>query len=61
MSGRIVRQSKYRNVYGQAFKPEQCFSGTKLANHAWDSNFICANTKFVLLLLFFFFKKRSCQ
>lgn len=50
MSGRIVRQSKFRNVFGQAAKPEQCYLGTKLANHAWDSNFICANTKYFAML-----------
>lgn len=50
MSGRIVRQSKFRNVYGQAAKPEATWIGTKLANHAWDTNFLCANTKYFAML-----------
>lgn len=50
MSGRIVRQSKFRNVYSQAAKPENTYIGTKLAGHAWDSNFMCANTKSFAML-----------
>jgi len=50
MSGRIVRQSKFRNVFGQPAKPEQCFSGIKLTSNSWDSNLISANPKYFAIL-----------
>ena len=50
MSGRIVRQSKFRNVFAQPAKPEQCFTNTKLTATGWDSNFISANAKYFGLL-----------
>jgi coronin-1B/1C/6 len=43
---RIVRQSKYRHVFGKAFKKEKCYDNIKLSRNAWDSNYICANLKF---------------
>ena len=43
---RIVRQSKYRHVFGKAFKREKCYDNIKLSRNAWDSNYICANLKF---------------
>lgn len=50
MSGRIVRQSKFRNVFAQPAKPEQCFTNTKLTATGWDSNFVSANAKYFGLL-----------
>lgn len=50
MSGRIVRATKYRHVFGQPAKPENTFLGTKLCNTAWDSNFLSANPKFVAMM-----------
>lgn len=43
---RIVRQSKYRHVFGKAFKKEKCYDNIKLSRNAWDSNYICANLKY---------------
>eukprot|EP01107_Rhizomastix_libera_P010727 TRINITY_DN27_c0_g1_i1.p1 TRINITY_DN27_c0_g1~~TRINITY_DN27_c0_g1_i1.p1 ORF type:complete len:452 (+),score=116.56 TRINITY_DN27_c0_g1_i1:25-1380(+) len=49
MSGRVVRASKFRHVFGTAAKKEQCFIGTKLTISAWDSNFVAANTKYLAM------------
>jgi WD40 repeat protein len=50
MAGRIVRASKFRHVFANPAKPENCFLGIKPASTAWDSNFITANTKFFAML-----------
>lgn len=47
---RFVRQSKFRHVFGQAEKPEKCYNGVKIANTAWDTNFIAASTKAFAML-----------
>ncbi|KAK9240157.1 hypothetical protein V1525DRAFT_354468 [Lipomyces kononenkoae] len=43
MSGRFVRASKYRHVYGQPTKKEQCYENVRVSNNAWDSNLIKVN------------------
>lgn len=43
---RIVRQSKYRHVFGKARKREGCYDNINLSRNAWDSNYICANHKY---------------
>ncbi|WBW71808.1 actin binding protein, coronin Crn1 [Schizosaccharomyces osmophilus] len=43
MSGRFVRASKYRHIFGQTCKKELCYDNIKLSNNAWDSNLISAN------------------
>lgn len=43
---RVVRQSKFRHVFGQAAKPEECYQDLRVTRSAWDANFIKANTKF---------------
>jgi len=43
---RVVRSSKYRHVFGEAFKKEECYDGIKLSSTAWDTNYITANTKY---------------
>jgi len=49
MSGRVVRASKFRHIFGTGAKKEACFIGTKLTNSAWDSNFIaCSTTHFAM-------------
>eukprot|EP01087_Luapelamoeba_hula_P007492 TRINITY_DN183_c0_g1_i1.p2 TRINITY_DN183_c0_g1~~TRINITY_DN183_c0_g1_i1.p2 ORF type:complete len:453 (+),score=97.91 TRINITY_DN183_c0_g1_i1:124-1482(+) len=42
---RVVRSSKYRHVFGEAKKREECYDNIKLSNVAWDSNYITCNTK----------------
>ncbi|KAK9321203.1 hypothetical protein V1517DRAFT_327054 [Lipomyces orientalis] len=43
MSGRFVRASKYRHVYGQQTKKELCYENVRVSNNAWDSNLIKVN------------------
>ncbi|KAH3758099.1 actin binding protein [Pelomyxa schiedti] len=46
----IVRVSKYRHVFGTAERPEKCYSGVRIANTAWDTNFVAANTRYFAML-----------
>jgi coronin-1B/1C/6 len=50
MAGRIVRASKFRNVFGTVPKKEQCYDNLKVSRSAWDSNKIKVNTKFFAVL-----------
>lgn len=42
----VVRNSKYRHVFGTAFKDEFSYKDMRFNNNAWDSNYIEANTKY---------------
>jgi len=44
---RVVRSSKFRHVFGQAAKKENTYDGIKPSRSAWDSNKVCASTKFI--------------
>jgi coronin-1B/1C/6 len=43
---KVVRQSKYRHVFGQPAKPEENYQDLRVTRSAWDANFVKANTKF---------------
>ncbi|GAM20835.1 hypothetical protein SAMD00019534_040100 [Acytostelium subglobosum LB1] len=43
---KVVRSSKYRHVFGQQAKKEECYQNLKVTKSAWDSNYIAANTKY---------------
>ncbi|KAJ5102514.1 actin-binding protein [Penicillium argentinense] len=47
MSGRFVRASKYRHVYGQSAKKDKCYDNLHVSENAWDSNFIKVNPKYL--------------
>lgn len=47
MSGKFVRASKYRHVFGQAAKKELQYENVRVTNNAWDSNIIKTNGKFI--------------
>jgi len=47
---KFVRVSKYRHIFGTPEKPEKCYNGVKIANTAWDTNFIAANSKYFAML-----------
>ncbi|KAH7061073.1 actin-binding protein-like protein [Macrophomina phaseolina] len=47
MSGRFVRASKYRHVFGRSTKKEQCYDNLRLSKNAWDSNIIKVNPKYL--------------
>lgn len=43
---RVVRASKYRHVFGQPAKNEECYQNVNATRSAWDSNYIKANPKY---------------
>ncbi|KAI7830828.1 hypothetical protein BX661DRAFT_142047, partial [Kickxella alabastrina] len=45
----IVRSSKYRHVFGTAFKREECYENLRVSISAWDTNFVTANPKYLCL------------
>ncbi|CAN3374025.1 hypothetical protein DIURU_001769 [Diutina rugosa] len=47
MSGKFVRASKYRHVFGQSTKKELCYENLKITKNAWDSNIIQANNDYL--------------
>eukprot|EP01134_Creolimax_fragrantissima_P004365 CFRG4365T1 len=44
---RFVRSSKFRHVFGEAYKKELCYDGIPMTKSAHDSAFIDVNDKFV--------------
>jgi len=51
MSFRVVRQSKFRHVFGKEEKKDAGFDGVKISRNAWDSPFCSVNTKFISVVL----------
>lgn len=47
ISGKFVRASKYRHVFGQSSKREANFENLKITKNAWDSNIINSNGKYL--------------
>lgn len=47
----IVRNSKFRHVFGQAAKREQCYDNIRITKNSWDSNFCAVNPKFVAIVI----------
>jgi coronin-1B/1C/6 len=43
---RVVRASKFRHVFGQQAKNEECYLNLNVTRSAWDANFIRGNPKF---------------
>lgn len=46
----IVRQSKFRHVFGTANKPAECYSGIKVSRSSIDSQFCAVNPKFLAII-----------
>ncbi|XP_078508477.1 coronin-1A-like [Lissotriton helveticus] len=51
MSRKVVRTSKFRHVYGQAVKADQCYDDIRISQTTWDSNFCAVNPKFVAMIV----------
>lgn len=47
MAGRFVRASKYRHVFGQPTRKEQCYDNLHISKNAWDSNIVKANPQYL--------------
>ncbi|NP_001083542.1 uncharacterized protein LOC398982 [Xenopus laevis] len=51
MSRKVVRTSKFRHVFGQAVKADQCYDDIRVSQNTWDSNFCCVNPKFLAIVV----------
>lgn len=51
MSFRVVRSSKFRHVYGQPLKREQCYDNVRVSKSSWDSTFCAVNPKFLAIIV----------
>uniref|UniRef100_G3P236 Coronin n=1 Tax=Gasterosteus aculeatus aculeatus TaxID=481459 RepID=G3P236_GASAC len=47
----VVRQSKFRHVFGQAVKNDQCYDDIRVSRVTWDSSFCAVNPKFVAIII----------
>jgi WD40 repeat protein len=47
---KVVRSSKYRNVFGVAAKKEHNYDGIKPTRSAWDSNKVTSSGKFIAVI-----------
>ena len=46
----FVRQSKFRHVFGQPLKKEQCYDNVRITKSAWDGPFCAVNPKWLAVL-----------
>lgn len=51
MSFRVVRQSKFRHVFGANLKREQCYDNIRVSKASWDSTFTSVNPKFFAVIV----------
>ena len=51
MSFRVVRQSKFRRVFGSNLKREQCYDNIRVSKASWDSTFCAVNPKFFAVIV----------
>lgn len=51
MSRSIVRQSKFRHVFGQGAKAEQGYDDIRVSKVTWDSSFCAVNPKFLAVIV----------
>lgn len=47
----IVRNSKFRHVFGTALKRDNCYDNIRISKSSWDSNFCAVNPKFVAIII----------
>lgn len=50
MSVKVVRNSKFRHVYGQASKRQDCYDNIRITKSSWDSTFCAVNPKFIAII-----------
>ena len=50
MSVKVVRNSKFRHVYGQASKKQDCYDNIRITKSSWDSTFCAVNPKFIAII-----------
>ncbi|CAF1127073.1 unnamed protein product [Adineta steineri] len=47
---RVVRNSKFRHIFGQAAKKQDCYENIRITKSAWDSTFCSVNPKFLAII-----------
>ncbi|KAK1064750.1 Coronin-like protein crn1 [Friedmanniomyces endolithicus] len=47
MSGRFVRASKYRHVFGKSTRREATYDNLRISKNAWDTNLVKVNPKYL--------------
>lgn len=47
----MVRQSKFRHVFGQPVKADQMYEDIRVSKVTWDSSFCAVNPKFVAIIV----------
>lgn len=48
---RVVRQSKFRHVFAQAWKTEHCMDDVRVSRVTWDSPLCAVNPKFIAVII----------
>lgn len=48
---RVVRQSKFRHVFAQAWKTEHCIDDVRVSRVTWDSPLCAVNPKFIAVII----------
>ncbi|XP_053313012.1 coronin-6 isoform X1 [Spea bombifrons] len=51
MSKRVVRQSKFRHIFGQPVKADQMYEDIRISKVTWDSSFCAVNPKFLAIII----------
>ncbi|XP_075052978.1 coronin-6 isoform X3 [Mixophyes fleayi] len=51
MSRRVVRQSKFRHIFGQPVKADQMYEDIRVSKITWDSSFCAVNPKFLAIIV----------
>ena len=47
----VVRQSKFRHVFAQAWKAEHCIDDVRVSRVTWDSPLCAVNPKFIAVIV----------
>lgn len=47
----VVRQSKFRHVFAQAWKSEHCIDDIRVSRVTWDSSLCAVNPKFIAVII----------
>ena len=47
---RVVRQSKFRHVFGKGEKRDQCYDNIRITKSSWDSTFCAVNPKYLAVI-----------
>ncbi|KAM8970916.1 LOW QUALITY PROTEIN: coronin-1B [Sarcophilus harrisii] len=48
---KVVRQSKFRHVFGQPVKNDQCYEDIRVSRVTWDSTFCAVNPRFLAIIV----------